>query len=372
MSLDSVLAGWIVARAGTVCTLTDRVDGGVSRASPTTTLGENESAEPAITYIRGSPFVSRGIDLLRPGPPGEPVQEVVDVAVGAKVNGAETGAEINLIGVDLAGRLEVEAVPAAWAAADHERLAQSNGGSHQELETAAGEGKDVGIKSKKFASGTSTPPRRAVATTTLGSNVYTCEWCTFQGRFNDVVLHERACSVKEDANKGDAQDAHKKSLPPPRGDHSGSPDDRAPKLFEYDRQCGFQGSFEDVVSHERGCTVSSSERFERPAEHAAPDPLPPAVTGEVPKDATHTCESGCGFKGTFDEVLAHEKVCKPAPTHTCELKCGFKGTFDEVVAHEKVCKPAPTHTCVKLCGFRSSYEAVAQHEMACTFRARSC
>jgi hypothetical protein len=359
-------------------------------------LGENESAEPAITYIRGSPFVCRGIDLLRPGPPGEQVQEVVDVAAGAKVDGADTSAEINLIGVDLAGRLEVEAVPAARADADHERLAQSNGGSHQELKTAADESKGIGTKSKQCASGTSTPPRCAVATTPVGSNVYTCEWCTFQGRFNDVVLHERACSAKEDANKGDAQDAHEKSLPPP----SGSPDDRALKAFECDRQCGFQGSFEDVLSHERGCAVSSSERVERPTQHAAPDPPPPAVTGEVPKDATHTCESRCGFKGTFDEVVAHEQVCKHGATHTCELKCGFKGTFDEVVAHEQVCKhgathtcelkcgfkgtfdevvaheqvckPAPTHTCVNLCGFRGSYEAVAQHEMTCTSRARSC
>lgn len=200
-----------------------------------------------------------------------------------------------------------------------------------------------------------------------GSNVYTCEWCTFQGRFNDVVLHERTCSAKEGEKKGgeegiggspalyscewkcgfkgifDAITVHEKSCSL-RSDRMGDPDGSMLKgFFQCNRKCGFQGSFEDVKSHERMCTSSTSVPPERPSQHATPEaPRRPAAAGEVLKK----------------------------PTHTCALRCGFEGSFDDVLKHEKVCKPAPTHTCVNLCGFRGSYGAVAHHEETCPSRAR--
>ena len=83
------------------------------------------------------------------------------------------------------------------------------------------------------------------------------------------------------------------------------------------------------------------------------------------------CEKNCGFKGSYDECVRHEKTCKGKVMHTkfeCEKNCGFKGSYDQCVLHEMTCKGKLLYTnfqCKKKCGFRGTYDQCVRHEKMC-------
>ena len=81
--------------------------------------------------------------------------------------------------------------------------------------------------------------------------------------------------------------------------------------------CGFEGTFDAVVAHERTCLLAKARRPGAPLR----DP------------AEYACEFSCGFKGRFEETLAHEKTCPSRPDKATR--------FEDVSAHEKVCTSRP-------------------------------
>jgi len=203
-------------------------------------------------------------------------------------------------------------------------------------------------------------------TTPLGSNVYTCEWCTFQGPFHDVVVHERTCTS---AKKGE---------------------DSSPTMYSCEWRCGFQGIFDVITLHEKTCSLRGGQTGSPDAarDAAPPDAPPPAAaTAPATPQPTHTCENRCGFQGSYDAVLAHERTCAAAPagaaagaaSHGPSLeggtpRMGGASSLAESPARslQKMREPpVPTHTCVNLCGYRGSFDAVAVHEKTCSSRARS-
>merc|ERR1719163_745666 len=59
----------------------------------------------------------------------------------------------------------------------------------------------------------------------------------------------------------------------------------------------------------------------------------------------YLCAIGCGYLGTYDDCLEHEKICKfrsqngnQSTWFTCEYDCGYLGTYDDCLEHEKICK----------------------------------
>merc|ERR1711865_1288338 len=67
------------------------------------------------------------------------------------------------------------------------------------------------------------------------------------------------------------------------------------------------------------------------------------------EDATYECEKGCGYRGTYDVIAAHEDTCtkrkqqvqltksSSKEKYLCEKGCGFRGTYDDVEVHEETC-----------------------------------
>jgi hypothetical protein len=95
----------------------------------------------------------------------------------------------------------------------------------------------------------------------------------------------------------------------------------------------------------------------------------------------YLCAIGCGYLGSYDDCLAHEKVCKYLQNgnggsaggwFTCEYDCGFVGAYDVVVAHEKVCPKrlgdAKLYICAfNGCNYQNSFADVEKHEATCKF-----
>jgi hypothetical protein len=78
---------------------------------------------------------------------------------------------------------------------------------------------------------------------------------------------------------------------------------------------------------------------------AAASPAPSAPPDDL------QCDYNCGFRGSYDEVLEHEQTCSDATVASapsappavleCDYNCGFRGSYDEVLEHEQTCSDGP-------------------------------
>lgn len=115
--------------------------------------------------------------------------------------------------------------------------------------------------------------------------------------------------------------------------------------------CGFLGSEAECQAHEKTCPFTKTD---------LESPPPPPELQQLKSLELFQCEHGCGFMGSFELVEKHEKACrfKPPtrqgpPAHTkagpheaqqraeqvdgvfkCEYGCGFCGTYADVLEHE--------------------------------------
>jgi hypothetical protein len=146
---------------------------------------------------------------------------------------------------------------------------------------------------------------------------YACEFlCGFHGSFEDVSAHENACTARPgvDASAGAAlgetvgfNATHGSGIPVGEQNLSAS---TLVRMFRCEFGCGFTGAFEGVQAHENECAMRPGKDLAhvkmKGNKTASPDPH-----GEREDPVAFRCQSGCGYIGTYDEVLQHEQLCVP-------------------------------------------------------------
>jgi hypothetical protein len=123
------------------------------------------------------------------------------------------------------------------------------------------------------------------------------------------------------------------------------------KMDLYEASDGFRGTFDEVKAHEQNLA-----------------------------DAKHgtmsVYEASDGFRGNYEEVVAHEQKIKDtvATVSLYEADDGFRGTLEEVMAHEQNLADAK-HGTMSLYeaadGFRGTYDQVVEHQKAVMAKTRS-
>jgi hypothetical protein len=132
-------------------------------------------------------------------------------------------------------------------------------------------------------------------------------------------------------------------------------------MYQCSFKCGKRGTYQEVLEHEKTCRYT-----------------------------IYTCEYGCGFADSYENVEQHEARCAfrkpkengavsmaaPPPSaaqpqdtqmYVCEFGCGYAGTHGDVSLHEQTCRLKPTmFTCEYGCGFSGTYDVVAAHEQVCS------
>ena len=155
----------------------------------------------------------------------------------------------------------------------------------------------------------------------------------FRGTYDEVVEHEE--KFKQAQNSITVGDD--------------SEDNSNKVLFRiYEAEDGFRSTFDEVVEHEK-----ELELLAKGQELDVTKKLDNNVPGDdVDKIVVRIYESSDGFRGTYDEVVEHEKKCNLTKSDAAvgsdsedvndkvvvriyESSDGFRGTYDEVVEHEK-------------------------------------
>ena len=155
----------------------------------------------------------------------------------------------------------------------------------------------------------------------------------FRGTYDEVVEHEE--KFKQAQNSITVGDD--------------SEDNSNKVLFRiYEAEDGFRSTFDEVVEHEK-----ELELLAKGQELDVTKKLDNNVPGDdEDKVVVRIYESSDGFRGTYDEVVEHEKKCNLTKSDAAvgsdsedvndkvvvriyESSDGFRGTYDEVVEHEK-------------------------------------
>ena len=122
----------------------------------------------------------------------------------------------------------------------------------------------------------------------------------------------------------------------------------------YEAPDGFRGSYDEVLAHEAKIGLKFCESTGNVVTHgnvSAPKMQAPAMNADHDRVLVRLYEAPDGFRGTYDEVLAHEeklgmvtgneKDTGKVETNDrvlmrlYEAPDGFRGTYDEVLAHEQ-------------------------------------
>jgi hypothetical protein len=147
----------------------------------------------------------------------------------------------------------------------------------------------------------------------------------FRGTYEEVVEHEKKLGLFDDSNMSNIQQV----------------DASEPVLFRvYEAPDGFRGTYEQVLEHERKHNLNrvAKEDGDEEEREDANDPV-----------IYRIYESDDGLcRGTYDEVVAYEKkngiynenqdIAKPKSKLTYQLyeaPDGFRGSYEEVLAHEQ-------------------------------------
>lgn len=162
------------------------------------------------------------------------------------------------------------------------------------------------------------------------------------------------------------EDASDYSSAEPPDDMNTEPNE--PVLFRlYEAADGFRGTYEEVVAHEAKKNLNKVAGAEENDENdGANDPI-----------IYRIYEAPDGFRGTYDQVLEHEQknclhhgetqVNKPK-IQLYEAPDGFRGTYEEVLAHEQeLLGNSPswdkkTHIYQSPDGFEGLHDEVLAHE----------
>ena len=162
----------------------------------------------------------------------------------------------------------------------------------------------------------------------------------FRSTFDEVVEHEKELELLA---KGQELGVTKKL-------DSNVPGDDEDKVVVriYESSDGFRGTYDEVVEHEKELELLAKDQ-----ELDVTKKLDNNVPGDdVDKIVVRIYESSDGFRGTYDEVVEHEKKCNLTKSDAAvgsdsedvndkvvvriyESSDGFRGTYDEVVEHEK-------------------------------------
>ena len=126
--------------------------------------------------------------------------------------------------------------------------------------------------------------------------------------------------------------------------------------YECEKGCGFRGGFDDVAAHEATCAYD-------PADYTDGS----SVATNESKSKLYECERGCGFRGDFEGVSRHEKTCafeRPGPA---AVEADIPPPADPDPASSSNLNNPLLFECERDCGFRGSHAEVAAHEKTCAF-----
>ncbi|KAH8044180.1 hypothetical protein JL721_12933 [Aureococcus anophagefferens] len=126
--------------------------------------------------------------------------------------------------------------------------------------------------------------------------------------------------------------------------------------YECEKGCGFRGGFDDVAAHEATCAYD-------PADYTDGS----TVATNESKSKLYECERGCGFRGDFEGVSRHEKTCAFERPGVAAVEADVPAPADPDPASSSNLNNPLLFECERDCGFRGSHAEVAAHEKTCAF-----
>ncbi|KAK7230822.1 spectrin binding protein [Aureococcus anophagefferens] len=126
--------------------------------------------------------------------------------------------------------------------------------------------------------------------------------------------------------------------------------------YECEKGCGFRGGFDDVAAHEATCAYD-------PADYTDGS----TVATNESKSKLYECERGCGFRGDFEGVSRHEKTCAFERPGVAAVEADVPPPADPDPASSSNLNNPLLFECERDCGFRGSHAEVAAHEKTCAF-----